>query len=171
VEQNNMESIPKNAQRAFDTYGDMVYRLALTRTRNLTDAEDIVQDVFLRYLRSAPAVLSPEHEKAWLLRVTINCTKSLATSAWRQQTTALPDDIAMADDLATPDAIVESHSVIGAVSQLPENYRTVIHLYYYEGYKTAEIAEMLSANDATVRSWLSRAREVLRVAIDIQDEE
>lgn len=162
--------IQKNAQRAFDIYGDTIYRLVLIRTNNHADAEDIVQDVFLRYLRSAPTVLDPEHEKAWLIRVAINCSKSLVTSAWRQKTVPMIEETAPLSNIAIPDAAIGRSDVYEAVSQLPENYRTVIHLHYYEGYRTAEIAELLSAKDATVRSWLHRAREVLRQTIKTENE-
>jgi RNA polymerase sigma-70 factor (ECF subfamily) len=155
----------KDAQRAFDTYGDMVYRLALMRTQSQPDAEDIVQEVFLRYLRSAPEKVDAEHEKAWLIRVCINCAKSWATAAWRQKTVSITTEI------EGPQLATASDEVYEAVARLPENYRLVIHLFYYEGYKTAEIATLLSANDATVRSWLHRAREQLRQTIVIEDEE
>lgn len=166
MEQSNQEVICKDARRAFDTYGDMVYRLALLRTRTQPDAEDIVQDVFLRYIRSAPETMEREHEKAWLLRVTINRTKSLFTSAWNQKTTSLPADIAA--PVQEPFALSD---VYHAVQQLPQRYRTVVHLFYYEGYRTAEIAQILSASDATVRSWLHRARVLLRRTIEISDDE
>jgi len=155
--------IHKDAQRAFDTFGDMVYRLALIRTQKQVDAEDVVQDVFLRYMRSAPAVMDPEHEKAWLLRVTVNCTKSLASSAWNQKTLSL-------SEVAVPQTESVPSDVYAAVLNLPQRYRTVIHLFYYEGYKTAEIAKLLTANNATVRSWLSRARELLRKTIEVEDD-
>jgi RNA polymerase sigma-70 factor (ECF subfamily) len=165
----NSQALPKNAHRAFGTHGDMVFRLAVMRTRNHGDAEDIVQDVFLRYIKSAPEAMEPEHEKAWLLRVTINCTKSMATSAWKQKTASMTADIADPKNDVF-EAAIESNAVYEAVTQLPDNYRTVIHLFYFEGYKTAEIADILSVNDATIRSWLHRAREDLRRTIEIEDE-
>lgn len=160
----NLQVVPKDARRAFDMYGDMVYRLALIRTQKRVDAEDIVQDVFLRYLQSAPAVMDPEHEKAWLLRVAINRTKSLAALAWYKKTTPLSEIVAtQAADM--PSEVYE------AVLQLPHTYRTVIHLFYYEGFKTAEIAELLSAKESTVRSWLHRARGALKKSIEVEDYE
>jgi RNA polymerase sigma-70 factor (ECF subfamily) len=165
VEQSTQKAMPKDAQRAFDRYSDMIYRLALIRTQKQVDAEDVVQDVFLRYIRSAPAVMEPEHEKAWLLRVAINCTKSLTTSAWKRNTLPLSCEI------IAPQTTPGPSEVYMAVSKLPQKYRTVIHLFYYEGLRTSEIAELLSANDATVRSWLRRARESLRKTIEIEIED
>ena len=163
----------KDAQRAFATYGDMVYRLALVRVGRSADAEDIVQEVFLRYLRSAPQTMDGEHEKAWLIRVAINCSKSQAGSVWNTRVDALPDEVALSSPEST-DAEADGEriqAVRDAVQRLPHDYRTVVHLFYYEGYRTAEIAEMCDTTDATVRSWLHRARQLLRDTIDVQDEE
>jgi len=172
--QSNQATYNKDAQRAFSTYGDMVYRLALVRTCQQSDAEDIVQEVFLRYLRSAPQTMEGEHEKAWLIRVTINATKSLATSAWRRKTEPLPDEVVAPPGSAFP-GDEEPSEIYEAVMALGDPYRSAVHLFYYEGYKTAEIAGMMDANDTTVRSWLHRAREMLREALqdtfDEQDEE
>lgn len=167
--QSDQEALTRDAQRAFCTYGDMVYRLALVRVRAQADAEDIVQEVFLRYLRSAPEKMDDEYEKAWLIRVTINCTKSLATSVWKSRVDPLPDDYAStpASSLDTD----ESRAVYDAVMALPDTYRSAIHLFYYEGYRTSEIATLLDTTDGTVRSWLSRARGMLRDVIDIEIEE
>jgi RNA polymerase sigma-70 factor (ECF subfamily) len=163
-------AIEKDVQRAFRAYGDMVYRLALVRLRNVPDAEDIVSDVFLRYLRSAPPTMDAEHEKAWLIRVTVNCSKSLATSTWKSRVEPLLDEIADPSDNVV-DIDSSQSAVLAAVTALPDNYRTVVHLFYYEGYKTAEIAQMMDVQDATVRSWLHRARGLLRQSIDLADEE
>ena len=161
---NNRETNLKDVQRAFDVHGDMVYRLAIMRTQNRADAEDVVQDVFLRYIQSAPDTADRDYEKAWLIRVTVNRTKSLANSAWNRKTVCLAH-------ITEPQAETMPSEVYEAVLQLPRRYRTVVHLFYYEGFKTAEIAGLLSANEATVRSWLHRARQELRKTIDIEDKE
>ncbi|MCL1912607.1 MAG: sigma-70 family RNA polymerase sigma factor [Eubacteriaceae bacterium] len=160
----NNKEIYKDARRAFELYGDMVYRLALVRTRKQVDAEDIVQDVFLRYLKSAPDKMDPEHEKAWLIKVAVNRTKSLATLAWNRKVAL--SDIALAG--SGEDGLPSE--VYMAVMGLPQKYRTAIHLYYYEGYTTSQIAGLLLAKEATVRSWLSRGREILRKSIEMDDE-
>jgi RNA polymerase sigma-70 factor (ECF subfamily) len=166
-----------SAQQAFEKYGDMVYRLAMIRTRNAVDAEDVVQEVFLRYLRSAPPWSDAEHEKAWLIRVAINCSTSSVTSTWNQRMTALHEEsggssVAAPDDIAADViAAVEVSEVYRAVSRLPEKYRTAVHLHYYEGLATAHIAELLESNDATIRSWLHRARAMLRETIEVDRDE
>ena len=143
-----------NADALFEAYADMVYRLAFLRTKSGTDADDIVQEVFLRALRAKPTWNSPEHQKAWFLKVTINCSKSLLTSAWRRNTA--PENENLLIEMQT------STEVYPYVLALPTKYRTVIHLYYYEGYRVAEIAKIMGASENTVKSHLFRARDMLR---------
>lgn len=138
----------------FHTYGDMVYRLAFLRTKSSSDADDILQEVFLRCIRNNPIWHDATHQKAWLIKVTINCTKSLLTSSWRKRTVPERDDVLTE---------MEDHTdVYAAVLKLPEKYRTVVHLFYYEGYRVNEIASLTGSNESTVKSWLFRAREMLR---------
>ena len=159
-ERGNVIQMPPilKAEDVYYRYSDMVYRLALARCRSVSDAEDVLQDVFTRYVRSDPSFDSAAHQKAWLIRATINCTNSLLTSAWRRHTTPLDELTAGAEAVGSDDEAVE---VYAAVLRLPKNLRTVIHLYYYEGYRVNEIAELTNSNTNTVKSWLRRARERL----------
>ena len=141
----------------FVTYGDMIYRLALVRTRSAADAEDVVQEVFLRCLKNNPAFDSAEHQKAWLIKVAVNCTKSLMGSAFRRH--AVPEDAAGELIADSQDA---DPTVYDAVLRLPEKYRTAIHLYYYEDYSVREIASVMRTTESTVKSWLHRARGMLK---------
>lgn len=143
-----MESLDTAA--AVERYGRMVYRLAYAQTRARQDADDIFQEVFLRYHRAAPAFASEAHRRAWLLRVTANCARSLFASPWRRRTVPLEDVYAYEDPKAS--------AVDAALAQLPHKYRSVIHLYYYEGCTTEETAQILSRSPSTVRSQLTRAR-------------
>lgn len=151
------EPINNDLDALFQTYGDMVYRLALVRTRSAADAEDVVQEVFLRCLRSNPSFQNAEHQKAWLIKVTVNCSKSLLGSAFRRH--AVPED-AMGE-LVSEDEAPDS-TVYDAVMKLPEKYRTAIHLYYYEEYSVKEIAAAMRTTESTVKSWLHRARGLLK---------
>ena len=144
----------EGAEEIFAEYKDMVYRLAFLRTKSGADADDVTMDVFARCLRAKPAWNDREHQKAWLIRTTINCTKTLLTSAFRRHT--VPER----DDLFTE--MTDHSDVYAAVAGLPEKYRTAVHLYYYEGYSVKEIGGFLSANESTVKSWLFRARDMLR---------
>ena len=143
-------------RQVIEAYGDMVYRLALAQTHSSHDADDVFQEVFLRYLRSAPAFQEEEHRKAWLLRVTVNCCKKLHGSFWRRHTVALSE--------ALPAQNPEEGELLGLLEGLPQKYRAVLHLYYYEGYATEEIAAILGRSPGTVRSQLSRGRALLRDA-------
>ena len=132
----------------------MVYRLALARAGNSADAEDIFQEVFLRYVSKAPTFTSEEHRKAWLLRVTVNCARKLHAAPWRRLTEPL------SDLLAAPEP--EESGLWDALQRLRPEDRTVLHLYYYEELSTGEIARLLGCRPGTVRSRLTRARERLR---------
>ena len=138
-------------------WGDTVYRMAFARVRNRTEADDIYQDVFLRYLRRRPKFESEEHARRWFLRVTVNCAKSHLTSAWMRHVIPLEQDI-----FEEP----EENRLSEALLLLPTKYREVIHLHYYEGYKTEEIAQILQRKPATVRSQLARAREQLKTILE-----
>jgi RNA polymerase sigma-70 factor (ECF subfamily) len=141
----------------FSAYGDMVYRLALVRTRSAADAEDVTQEVFLRLLRANPAFESEEHQKAWLIKVTVNCSKTLLGSAFRRHSVSLDAVGEPGTDEPMPDP-----TVYDAVLKLPQKFRTAVHLYYYESYSVKEIAAAMHASESAVKSWLFRARAALK---------
>lgn len=145
-------------------YSDMVYRIALTRLRNKENAEDIYQDVFVKFSEKMPKFENKEHEKAWFIRVTLNLTKNFLSANWNTKVVGLDEDI--------PSKEEEISDIYSAVMSLPENYRTVIYLLYYEGYKVKEIATFLNTNENTIKTWLSRAREMLKNKIEggLEDE-
>lgn len=134
-------------------YADMVYRLAFSMVRTKSDAEDIFQEVFMRYIKKAPVFKSDEHQKAWLIRVTINCAKKHFSPSWLQKTVPLNDNITF--------LMPEENGLHEALKKLAPKYRTVIHLFYYEGYKVNEIGSLLARKPSTVRTQLTRAREKL----------
>ena len=146
--------------RAVERWGDLVWRLALVRTANVSDAEDVFQEVFLRYFRQEDrqVFFNDDHRKAWLIRCTVNRAKSLLTSPWRRRTVPLET----AAQIGVED---EYREVYSAVLALPEKYRAVIHLYYFEGLSVAEIAHDLALAEGTVKSQLSRGRALLREAL------
>ena len=143
---------------AVERWGDMVWRLALARTANVSDAEDVFQEVFLRYFRHEGRFDSDEHRKAWLIRCTVNRAKSLLASPWRRRTVPLET----AAQVGVED---EYREVYSAVLALPAKYRAVIHLFYFEGLTVADIAAALGAPEGTVKSQLSRGRALLREAL------
>lgn len=140
----------------YDRWGTAVFRAAYAYLHNKSDAEDVLQDTFLQYMRTSPELESPAHEKAWLLRVAINLSKNKLNSAWFRHTDALEESYPCAD-LDSSLAFVWD-----AVRALPSKYREPIHLFYHEGYSTAEIARILGQKESTVRSLLHRGRSMLK---------
>lgn len=137
-----------------EKYSNMVYRLAIARTKNKEDAEDVFQDVFLKLSKKLPEFQDEIHEKAWLIRVTINLTNNLFQSAHYKRTVPLEEDLKFEDE--------QMSNVYFQVLNLPMKYRTIIHLFYYEGFSIKEIASILHTNENTVKTRLSRAREQLK---------
>ena len=148
----------KYMEEVIRKYSDMVYRIALTRCRVVENAEDIFQEVFLKFSEKNPKFDSEEHEKAWFIRVTINLTKNLKHSAWSQRTVTLDENMIFEKK--------EEQDIFSSVCQLPQNYRTVVYLLYYEGYKVKELSELMKKSEGTIKSWLFRAREILREKIE-----
>ncbi len=143
--------------RAIDEYSDMVRRICFLHLKSYSDTEDIFQDVFFKYLLSSDEFASKEHEKAWLIRVTVNCCKDFLKSFFRKNTVPLD---AVADIQA--DSPEETGEVLSAVLSMPKKYKDVIYLYFYEEYKAVEIAEILNKNVNTIYTLLSRGKEILR---------
>lgn len=135
-------------------YENTLFRAALAILGDTQEAEDAVQDTFLRYLEKRPDLRDGEHEKAWLLKVTANGCKSVLRFRRRHPA------VELLDVYPAPDG--ESREVAEAVLSLPANQRSAVHLFYYEGYSSEEIGAILGQRPGTVRSHLSRAREALR---------
>lgn len=147
---NDESQCTATAESVVNRYADMVYRLAFAQVRSKSDADDIFQEVFLRYVKRRPELESEEHRKAWLIRVTINCAKKHWSSAWVRRTVPLEEQGFF--------ELPEENGLAEALQILAPKYRTVIHLFYYEGYSTAEIGSAIGVGDSTVRTWLTRAR-------------
>lgn len=141
-------------EKVIEYYSDMVYRLAFARTGTKHDADDVFQEVFIRYVKKQPKFTSEEHRKAWLLRVTVNCSNSFLTSLWRKNTQEL-SEYQIVEDKGNLDLQNELH-------KLPQKYREVIHLFYYEDLSTKQIADILHRKESTVRMQLTRARTLLK---------
>ena len=160
VQENNAsaaqrEDINAQAARILDAYGNNILRLAYSYLHNRSDAEEIVQDTLIQFLQEAPMFNDSNHEKAWCLRVAGNLAKN------RIKYNAVRDADELNEELI--DEQREDLSFVWeAVKALPVKYREVIHLFYHEGYSTAEIAGILQMKEATVRSNLFRGREQLK---------
>jgi RNA polymerase sigma-70 factor (ECF subfamily) len=146
--------IKAQVESAFHKYADTVYKIALSQTKNKTDAEDVFQNVFLSLMRNKKEILTEEHMKAWLIRVTLNCCKKHFSSAFRQRTTALTTDI--------PVMPPEEYEIYHEVMALPKKYRLAIHLFYYEDMSIEAIAQALNIKPSTIKSHLFRGRQMLK---------
>ena len=154
-EQSATEQAGQMAAEALDTYGNAILRCAYNYLHNMADAEEILQETLLKILTSAPNFESEEHKKGWLLRVAANLSKN------RLEYNALRAYDELSEDLAK-EGREDLSFVWEAVKDLPTQFREVIHLHYYEGYSTEEIALILGRNPSTVRSDLRRGREKLK---------
>ena len=150
-----VSSSKERAGQIIDLYGDKVLRLAYSYVHNMSDAEDILQDTLIQYIKAAPSFESSEHEKAWILRVAANISKNKIRYNNYRETDELMEELVAEDE-------EDLSFVWDAVKQLPEKYREVIHLFYEEGFSTGEISKILKRKESTVRSDLLRGREKLK---------
>lgn len=141
-------------EQDLDYYGDMLLRLAYSYMKNMHDAEDILQDVFIQLMKNIGIFESREHKKSWLICVTRNLCRNKLKSSWFKKRDELVE-LPYYDNYKNDD-------VLDAVMKLPVKYREVIHLFYYEDYTTAKIAEIIDKKESTVRSLLHRGRSILK---------
>lgn len=141
-----------------EKYSDMILRIAYTYLKSKTDAEEVMQDVFLQIIDKRPDFQDATHEKSWIIRTTINLCKNTLNRFWNKH--KLPIDEAVT--AAGYDTYQLDNSVFQAVMSLSEQYRIAIYMFYYEGYSTLEIAHILKKSDAAVRTLLHRARNKLK---------
>ena len=151
----------EDASRAIDQYADTVRRICMVHLKNYDDTEDIFQTVFLKYVLHSAPFDSEEHEKAWIIRVTINACKDFLKNVFRRRTVPL-DQI-----IEKPQEMPEDHSdILEAFLALPEKYKDPIYLHYYEGYTAEEIGQILGKNTNTVYTLLTRARKMLKTRLE-----
>ena len=148
---------------AMERHADTVRRLCVVHLKSYADTEDVFQTVFVRYARRDEPFESPEHERAWFVRVTINACRDLLRSPFRRRTVPLDEVLEVVNPSSEGGS--EAREVLAAVLALPQKYRDVVYLHYYEGYSAPEIARLLGRNVNTVYTNLTRARERLRDAL------
>lgn len=145
-------------EQIYGKYSDTVFRIAYSIVKDISEAEDITSDVFIKFFTYEKDFENEEHEKAWLIRTTINKCKDMFRSFRIKNRVTLESWQAYCET-------EEESEVFEKVMSLPEKYRIVIHLFYFEGYSTEEIAKMLKVRGQTVRTRLSRARSLLRKSL------
>lgn len=153
----------KNEQEAglaIEKYSDMVRRICFVQLKNYDDVEDVFQDVFLKYILNDKPFDSEVHEKAWMIRVTINACRDNLKSFFKRKVSSI-------NELVQEPSYIEESSfdTLEAVLQLPQKYRNAIYLFYFEGYTAIEIADILGRKENTIYTWLSRGREQLKTAL------
>lgn len=133
-------------------YSDMVFRICIIYLRNNADAEDAFQEVFIKIMKYKEKFINNEHEKAWIITVTSNHCKNILRKKKRETTISF-------DESYFSNSKSQNEELLPVILNLPLEYRNVIYLYYYEGYSTKEISNILKRRDATIRTWLKRGRE------------
>ena len=148
----------KNVEKIVRKYADLVYRVALTMLKNKDDAEDIFQEVFMKICTENMSFMNEEHEKAWLIRVTKNkCLDFLKRSCNKNR-----EEL---DENLVKEESNNNQYVVEEVMKLPEKYRIIIYLFYFEGYKITEISQILEINESTIKSQLVKARDLLKESL------
>ncbi len=147
-------------QELMALYQNNLFIIAFNVCKNVEDAEDVVQDTFLQYHTSKKDFESEQHIRAWLIRVAINKAKNMNHTFWRQNKLSIEDYIETLT-FETP----ESENLFETVMKLPEKYRIVIHLFYYEDYTIREIADILKLSESNIKVRLSRGRKLLKESL------
>ena len=147
----------QEVNRAIEQYSDMIRRLCMIHLKNYADTEDIFQTVFLKYVLSSVSFESKEHEKAWFIRVTINTCKDLLKSFIRSRTISLDEIIEQPSEMS-----VDDRDVLEAVLSLPQKYKDVVYLHYYEDYTAPQISRILGKNVNTIYTLITRSKRLLR---------
>ena len=152
----------EDVSRAIDEYADTVRRICMVHLKNYADTEDIFQNVFLKYALSSDIFQNEQHEKAWIIRVTLNACKDLIKSFFRSKTVSL-------DEIINEPAVVEEEQreILEIVLNMPEKYKDIVYLYYYEEYSAVEIGRILGKNVNTIYTLLSRARKILKEKLEV----
>lgn len=145
-----------------EEYQTMLYRIAFSNMKNRADAEDAVQEAFLRYMKDEKPIQNKEHEKAWLIRTTINICIDVLKSSWYRKTVAWDESLPLAAQNIYLPYQIRDDKTLEAVLKLPVHYRNPIYLFYYEDYSIHEIAGVLNEKEATIKTRLRRGREEVK---------
>ena len=160
---NDSYGLNEYIQQTVEKYSPSIIRIAFTYVKNMTDAEDILQDTFLTFLRLNPVFESEEHEKAWFLRVAVNKAKDYVKSKWFINRLPLTEDLSYMPE--------EERGLLEEVMKLDKKYRIPIYLFYYEGYSINEIANITQTKSSTIKTWLSRGKNILKKKLGGLDNE
>lgn len=150
----------RELENYFKAYYAPCYRIAFTQMKTKSDAEDVVQEVFLRLLKYRPGFESLDHEKAWMIRTTLNLCRDVLKSRW--SSTIRMEELSMEDKNSFKNPYVETDETLWILLELPHMYRICLYLFYYEDYSIKEIAQALKEPENTIKTRLKRGRELLK---------
>lgn len=153
-----MKKSNQEVKEIYQKYHDMVWRICLMQMGNSHDAYDCTQETFIRFINSSPKFQSEEHQKAWLIRVAINYCTDVKKSSWRKKLISMTSEEMYEHMEVQP----EHTEVYETMMELPDKYRAVLYLYFYEGYSLTEISEILKVNKSTLRSRFAKAKEIMK---------
>jgi RNA polymerase sigma factor (sigma-70 family) len=143
----------------FENYSKAVFKICMVMLKNKQDAEDVFQEVFVKLMQNNKPFESDEHCKAWLYTVAVNCCKNQLKCFWKIR--VIPTEYIQNTEL-----VPQQYELLQDVLNLPPNYRTVIHLHYYEGYKPCEIAKIMNKNEQVIYNYLHRAKQQLKIKLE-----
>ena len=161
MSEERMGETKERLEQIFRDYYQLIYRVAFSQVKNHADAEDITQEVFLMIIRHDMRYLSREHERAWIVRVTINLCRDLLKSKWHKTSVSM-EEVSEAQRGSCENFTEIQDDMMWAVLQLPEKYRNCLYLFYYEDYSIKEIAQSLEMPENTVKTNLKRGRQALK---------
>jgi len=156
---NTLSRTDKEITDIYTRHVKTIYRICFTYMKNSADTEDVVQETFVKFMKSCGALESEEHEKAWLIRTATNLCKDNLKHWWRKRENLEDYENRQGTD------IVQTDDTLEAVMSLPDKYKTVVYLYYYDGYTSVDISRILSKPQSTIRNYLHEARIVLRTKL------
>lgn len=161
MSEKRMGETKERLEQIFRDYYQLIYRVAFSQVKNHADAEDITQEVFLKIIRHDMRYQSMEHERAWIVRVTINLCRDLLKSKWHKTSVSM-EEVSEAQRGSCENFTGIQDDMMWAVLQLPEKYRNCLYLFYYEDYSIKEIAQSLEMPENTVKTNLKRGRQALK---------
>lgn len=160
----NHSTNTQDIEKIYDRYKNLLYGIAFAYLKNNADVEDVLQEFFLKRIYHAPIFQSEEHEKRWMIRITVNMSRNVLKSFWNQNTGGIDEDII--SSLSQCNLTERESNLVEMVYRLPEKQRIVIYLYYFEGYSCKEIADILSKSESAVKMRLKKGRTQLKTMLD-----
>lgn len=153
----------RDFSETYDLYGGMLFKISMVYLGKKEDAEEAMQEAFYRLLHKAPQFQDAGHEKAWLIKTTVNICRDILRSSWRRRGAGMEEIQGYYDNPRDLDLMLE-------IMKLPANYKTVIHLYYFEDYPVKEIAAILDLKESAVKMRLQRGRQLLKIELEGEEE-